>query len=334
MRHHGRCPGCGVERLLPGRRDDHAPICRDCAAITRDFFCARCGFEGELHGGRLCTRCTLSARLHPLLDDGTGRRRARRGPVSDAGRHYISTPLDQVERFLSWLDQHGRGLGGCTQADLDLWHAEVLDHCKKALRPFLIWAMNAGHTPKLTLPALGTSAGQPITQSRRLALLRRVLTDDRPPIRSRVAAALMLLYGQPATRLVRLTVADVITDSDQVLIRLGTPPSPVPEPLGGLLLKLAGSRQNMNTVNSNSRWLFPGRRAGQPVHVSTLIGHLRDDIGLPTGATRAATLRQLVLQAPAPVIADALGFSAHHMNRIWTAAGGSWKSYAPGDHSR
>ncbi|MFQ6331398.1 hypothetical protein ACLMAL_35430 [Nocardia sp. CWNU-33] len=59
-----------------------------------------------------------------------------------------------------------------------------------------------------------------------------------------------------------------------------------------------------------------------------------DDLGLPTGATRAATLRQLVLQAPAPVIADALGFSAHHMNRIWTAAGGSWKSYAPGDHSR
>ncbi|WP_406270857.1 hypothetical protein OH799_29585 [Nocardia sp. NBC_00881] len=262
------------------------------------------------------------------------RRRARRGPVSDAGRHYISTPLEQAERFLSWLDQHGRGLGGCTQADLDLWHADVLDHCKKALRPFLIWAMNAGHMPKLTLPALGTSAGQPITQSRRLALLRRVLTDDRPPIRSRVAAALMLLYGQPATRLVRLTVEDVITDGDQVLIRLGTPPSPVPEPLGGLLLKLVGSRQNMNTVNAGSCWLFPGRLAGQPLHHSTLLGHLRDDLGLPTGATRAATLRQLVLQAPAPVIADALGFSTHHMNRIWTAAGGSWKSYAPGDHSR
>ncbi|WP_327097450.1 hypothetical protein OIE68_00800 [Nocardia vinacea] len=188
--------------------------------------------------------------------------------------------------------------------------------------------------PKLILPTLRTGAGQPITQSRRLALLRRVLTDDRPPIRSRVAAALMLLYGQPATRLVRLTVEDVITHGDQVLIRLGTPLSPVPEPLGGLLLKLVGNRQNMNTVNAGSRWLFPGRRAGQPLHFSTMLEHLRDDLGLPTGATRAATLRQLVLQAPAPVIAEALGFSAHHMNRIWTDSGGNWKSYAPGDHSR
>jgi hypothetical protein len=44
----GRCPGCQVERVLPGRRDDGTPICRDCAGITRSFFCDRCGFEGLL----------------------------------------------------------------------------------------------------------------------------------------------------------------------------------------------------------------------------------------------------------------------------------------------
>jgi integrase len=162
----------------------------------------------------------------------------------------------------------------------------------------------------------------------RFALLRRALTEPLPPSRSRVAAALMLLYGQPGTRLVQLTVDDVVTNGDQVHIRLGTPPLPVPEPLAGMLLELLGNRQNMNTVNPDSHWLFPGRRADQPLHVSTLLEHLRDDLGLPPQATKAATLRQLVLQAPASVVADALGFSAKHMTRIWAEAGGSWTTYS------
>ena len=47
-----------------------------------------------------------------------------------------------------------------------------------------------------------------------------------------------------------------------------------------------------------------------------------------------AALRQLVLQAPAPVIADALGYHNKHVAKVWTEAGGNWKTYAPGDHSR
>jgi hypothetical protein len=62
-----------ADRLLPGRNDAGKAICRDCAGITRNFFCNRCGFEGHLHIGRLCTRCTVSDQLHQVLDDGTGR---------------------------------------------------------------------------------------------------------------------------------------------------------------------------------------------------------------------------------------------------------------------
>lgn len=188
--------------------------------------------------------------------------------------------------------------------------------------------------PALDIPSTTAGAAKPTTQSRRLALLRRALTDSRPPLRSRVAAALMLLYGQPGTRLVQLTLDGVVTDDDQVLIRLGTPPLPVPEPLAGMLLELVGNRQNMTTMNPTSRWLFPGRRAGQPVHVSTLLDHLRDDLGLLSQATKAATLRQLVLQAPAAVVADALGFSAKHLTRIWAEAGGSWTTYSTRESGR
>ncbi|MFB7113211.1 hypothetical protein [Streptomyces sp. NPDC056291] len=71
MRVRGRCPDCGTVRLLPGRDTAGTPICRDCAGITRDFFCD-CNFEGLLLGGRLCERCTLANTLGRLLNDGTG----------------------------------------------------------------------------------------------------------------------------------------------------------------------------------------------------------------------------------------------------------------------
>jgi hypothetical protein len=39
-------------------------------------------------------------------------------------------------------------------------------------------------------------------------------------------------------------------------------------------------------------------------------------------------------KAPAPVIADALGDHPKHVAKVWTETGDTWKTYAPGDHSR
>ena len=49
---------------------------------------------------------------------------------------------------------------------------------------------------------------------------------------------------------------------------------------------------------------------------------------------RAAALRHLVLQAPAPVIAPMLGYTDQQTSRIAIAAGSPWSRYAPGnEHS-
>jgi hypothetical protein len=255
--------------------------------------------------------------------------------LSASGRCGVAgEQFTQAERFLSWLDQRDRHLHGCTQADLDTWHAEAAEHHKRTLRAFLTWAISAHHMPKLTLPTLHTRSGERLTQARRLALLLRVLTDDGPPARSRAAACLMLLYAQPASRIVRLTVDDVLREGDQVLVRLGEPPSPVPEALAGILFQLVDNRQNTtSTTSPGSRWRFPGKRAGQPLHARTLLP-LIHQLGIPAQATRVAALRRLVLQAPATVIADALGYHDKHVAKVWTDAGGDWKTYAPGDHSR
>lgn len=68
MRTHGRCAECGDERLLPGRRQDGKPICRDCAGITKPLMtCANCGTEAERFRGGACIRCVLTDDLAAVL---------------------------------------------------------------------------------------------------------------------------------------------------------------------------------------------------------------------------------------------------------------------------
>ncbi|MEU9015892.1 hypothetical protein AB0D12_40910 [Streptomyces sp. NPDC048479] len=142
----------------------------------------------------------------------------------------------------------------------------------------------SGGTRRFTLPTAKISQATPISQGQRLHLLGRLLAGHDLPLRARVAAVIVLLYAQPLTRVVRLTIDDVIR-GDQVLLQLGDPPSPVPGPFADLLLEWIDSRDNMNTAtNCGSRWLFPGRRAAQPMHPYVLAASI-NDLGIPTTAS-------------------------------------------------
>jgi hypothetical protein len=184
-------------------------------------------------------------------------------------------------------------------------------------------AAPGGHPPRGTAPRRQTDQpSRPHPDSPDLAL----------PVR--VAAAILLLYAQPLSRIVRLTLDDVIRDDDQVLLRLGDPPTPVPGPVAGLLLKWIGGRDNMNTAtNRNSTWLFPGRRAGQPMNPTSLAA-LVNDIGVPTVAGRTSAIRQHVLEMPAPVVTDAFSHHPATATRLAAQAGSTFSRYAPGDHER
>jgi hypothetical protein len=47
-----------------------------------------------------------------------------------------------------------------------------------------------------------------------------------------------------------------------------------------------------------------------------------------------AALRQIVVQAPAPVVAHMLGYSTEHTEVVAVDAGETWKTYALGGHSK
>lgn len=194
--------------------------------------------------------------------------------------------------------------------------------------------MQTSRMPRLTLPPKVINQDQaPLHQHRRLAILRRILNDDSLPPRARIAAALVLLYAQSVTRIVRLTVDDVIDDGATVIVRLGDPPSPLPEPVADLMRAYVQSRQHLPYASRSSQWLFPGRQPRQPMNPVSLQVHLRK-IGVPPPRGRTSAIRQLVLQDPAPVIAKALGYHDKTAARLVTEAGGTWSRYAPGDHSR
>lgn len=179
-------------------------------------------------------------------------------------------------------------------------------------------------TPRRHRPDARTRPHHPARQSPHQR--RRTATQSsRRPI--------LLLYAQPLSRITRLTIDDIIRDGDQVLLRLGDPPSPVPGPVAALLLKYVGQRGNMATAtNHASRWLFPGRCAGQPLRSDTLSALLVHDLGVPATAGRTAAIRQHVLDLPAPIVATALGYHHNTTTRHTAEAGTTWSNYATRHH--
>lgn len=121
---------------------------------------------------------------------------ANRQPLGMKRNQDARRVLVQAAAFLTWLDDHHTHLGGCTQADLDAWHATAF-LARRPAQAFLRWCMTTGHMPKLAIPTRSTLNPAPISQRQRLALIRKSLSDESIPDRDRVIA---LLYAQPISR--------------------------------------------------------------------------------------------------------------------------------------
>jgi hypothetical protein len=214
----------------------------------------------------------VQRRLHTLAD---------RGSLTSDQVRQARDEIRLATAFLAHLDQRGSTLAGCAQADVDAWYAGGYT-ARRLTHAFLRWAMRAKHMPAIVVPHRSTSNPTPIAQHQRLALRRQAVHREDVPHRDRIAAVLVLLYAQPLTRIVRLTIDDVLQKNGETLVRLGDPPSPVPEPFAGLMLAYLNERPNtMTATNPDARWLFPGRRAGQPMTSDTLELRLRR-LGVPT----------------------------------------------------
>jgi integrase len=105
-----------------------------------------------------------------------------------------------------------------------------------------------------------------IDDSGRWKAARRLVTDNTIPVDDRVAAALVVLYGQPLSRIARLTISDIHTGPDgAVNLNLDRRHMPVHEPFATLIRQLPLRRTNGVNDQIVSAWLFPGRHAGKHI---------------------------------------------------------------------
>lgn len=230
--------------------------------------------------------------------------------------------------FLRFLRDCNKAPQGCEQHDVDAWLAEG-PSTRSIARTFVRWAIATKNLPKVVFPHRVAQVLPRISQDERLGHLNRALNDDEISTQDRAAMVLMLLFGQPLTRVVEMRLGQFMASSpDQpLLIAFTRKPVAVPEPFGKVLRAHLANRPNMNTAaNAKSDWFFPGVNPGEHANSQSVMMRLRT-IGINLLGAKNSTLQELVLQIPPSLAADALGYSYQTMDIHEQRAGGRWKGY-------
>jgi hypothetical protein len=189
MNTHGRCPGCGADRLLPGPPDQPGgPTCAPCAGIDKDFRCTRCWVEGENYRSGICARCALRDDLTALLI--TPADRAQRAPLAElvdtlcsSGRPASILTWKQSPKVSALLTQLNTGEIPVTHEGLDqlppglsvehlralLVHSGALPHRDPYLARFEQWIESK-------LAPLPPEIAQPVERFATWHHLRRIRT--------------------------------------------------------------------------------------------------------------------------------------------------------------
>lgn len=256
------------------------------------------------------------------------RRFAEQGKHTQAASHRGRELIAEAARFLAWLRARNTPLDACSQQDLDTW-LNTRPRARSHLAGFLNWARDRRLTDDLQI--LSPPSSDPVrfvADDQRWGLARRAVMDDTLAVRDRVAALLLLLYGQPAARITRLTRADIDVGQSEVRLRLGQDHIVLPPPLD-LLIQQLPDQQPLGMASSlatRDQWLFPGRRPGQPTDPISLGNRLRR-LGIEPRAARNTTLLQLGGELPSLVLADLLGIHINTAERWNAAAGARWINY-------
>ena len=257
------------------------------------------------------------------------RRRAstRRHPA--VASNYLRTRISMALSLLAWLDERGIPLSQLDQPTLDAWLAAG-NVSSYTIRYFLGWAHSRGLVGDLIVPVVPRQYPEwMLDEQQRWDLLRRSLTEEELPLDLRAAAALILLFGLPASRIRHLTVDQLDIGADRSALRTGAHPLMLPPRLAALLERLAATphtRSRVANSENTKRWLFPGLTPGRPISQSGLQVKLRE-FGLAARPARNAALIALAGDLPVPVLADVLGLSLTTAGRWAALAQRDWAAY-------
>jgi hypothetical protein len=227
--------------------------------------------------------------------------------------------------LLAWLRQRDSDLATCTQGDIDTWFATG-PTTRLQSRSFLSWAVRTHRRAALELPPDRPAAPRGIPEQARLDLLASFLADDDIDLVERVAGCLVLLYALPLTRINRLRASDFESVEGGQALRIGDDLVPVPSALATLVRALIEQPSHASTAgHPDCDWLFPGRRAGQPIEPDQLAERLNRH-GV-TRAARTAALDALLATVPAPVLAKLIDRRPWRVAQRTKLLGTDWRNY-------
>jgi hypothetical protein len=254
------------------------------------------------------------------------RRRARAGGVvrTPHAKHRITAAV----RLLAWLRGRDTSLADLAQPDVDVWLAAD-PPSSYDVRDFLGWAADRRIVVRLEVPTLPALTGSALDDEERWSIVERLLHDDTVDLTDRVAGCLVLLYAQQLSRIVMITVDQVIHRDGEVHLRLGLQEVVIPEPLGALIGELIATGRRYVGVGSpaSSTWLIPGLFPGRHLGAPRLGERLRE-LGIDARAGRRSALMHLAARLPAAVLAETLNLTPGTAVDWVRAAGGDWSSYA------
>ena len=243
--------------------------------------------------------------------------------------HSAKQEITETVKFLDWLwETHLRTAASCTQQDIETWLATG-PTTRKAIRTFIVFIKNTGANHRVDMGHYTAKSRPTITQDQRIAWLRELLTGTSESLPYRVAGILLLLYAQPLVRVAKLRTdaVEINETTGNMRITFGTHPTSVPGAFADLLREHLANRPNLRTAaGTQSPWLFPGTRAGQPLHPNTIMNRLRS-LGIDLQGARNAALDEHLLVSPPPLVADALGYSHQIAFLHADKAGDAWTRY-------
>lgn len=258
------------------------------------------------------------------------RRVSNRQPLTYGQLAAARIDITAVVNLLAWLQSRQLSLASCTQADIDHWLDEGLRWEQAATQTFLRWAVKHRHCRPISIPnARPPSPRHTIEEDERWRTIHRLLHDDELDLIIRVAGLLLLLFGQPLSRIVRLTASDIVEADKKVTVALGPEPLQLPPPLDALVLRLRDAPDpNHRTMGQQRHWLFIGRvRPDRHLH-SQHLGHRLKQHGIYARAGRNTALIQLAAELPAAVLAKLLGLHPSTATEWNVRAGSPRAGYA------
>jgi len=260
-------------------------------------------------------RWHLRPRLAELVD---------RGTLDAVHIGHARQLMNAALSYLAELRAEGHLLGDLTQGELDRLFAERGTHAV-SLRNFLSFAVSSKRCPPLRIPCYRSKVREPMAEAERLEKIDGLLENEAIALADRVAGLLVLALAQPVARIARLSADAVGQSGDEVTVLLARTPAPLPEPMGSLVAALATQRRE-HAEEGSACWLFPGRRAGEPIVQPAFSQRLRQ-LGITCTGRRAA-LYALARELPAPVLVDVLGYSRSFTAQLLSELRVDWNAYA------